>query len=301
MKKTILSLAILASISLTSCSSDESNGLPNTVTAGTGKVAIKFTAPQDAPLTGKNVDRGTIPITIKSIEVTATNTNAAILPTKTNFEFGTGAGFTAGNYFIEKVTSGDNTFKAETTSAGTEITENKLSSAKFLADVVIDNYKKQTPYAHYEDAYAATTITLDTPQELSFAITTNNGRLIIEAGTDPTLTAMARKITITGQKYAKPGTNTADKIGSLVTVDITGDLTVAACWSDHLSIAGAHVDYTFNIYDPSGNNIEKSFNKTYVIKKSTGSVVRDLITYQGITEDIDYATFVVDPWLTDGI
>lgn len=292
MKKIIL--AAFIAFSIVSCSGD--NESPESISGiNTTKVTAKIGIGKDAfpTTTGKIVNRGTIPTTINQITVDVKNNNNTIIPTQTIFDLVANGTAGAGDVFtIDNVTSGINTFtaKAYTTASPTVSTTTYTTVDNATTDAMLTAQKNIVPYAYYESV-VGTNITLGQPQEIKFPLTTLNGRIIALVETGPTLTAMNRKVEVIGSR------NNQD--GSLInsgTGEITGDKSALVYWSDSNSVKGAYLDYTVNIYDETGNAVEKTYTKKITVIESTGITSKMTITFDGITESINYGTFTIPVW-----
>lgn len=290
MKK--IMLAAFIALSIVSCSEEndtpenESGIITTSVTAkiGVGKDAFPNT-------TGKNVNRGTIPTTINTITVDAVNNNAAIPASQTIFDLVSTGG--ANQFLIENVASGGNTFTAKATTTGTP----KLSVVPYdyvsdaNTDAKITAEKNAVPYAKYE-AVVGMNIILGAPQEVLFPLLTNHGRIIGTVETGPVLSGTGRKVEVIAQRFDTSNTSLAPA----ATFDLTGNKCVIAVWNDDTAVKGNHMTYIVNVYGPDGLTIEKTFNKTIAILESTGITTKITITYEGLTESINYGTFTIPAW-----
>jgi hypothetical protein len=302
MKKIILSAIIAFSIG--SCSNDDDTTTPTNATNKFADVSAKFGS-SETSLTGKPVLRpATVPVSIDQITVAVVNVNPAVTTPSTVFDFGTGAGYEQTKYYIDNVTSGSNTFTATATTTGTAGFTVTVQTSKTEADAVIANDQAKTPYAQYTDLKVVD-IVLGQAQSIPFNLTTNQGRLIIQVASAPILTAMGRKIELTGNRYDAAGT----QMGAGQTLDITGNKTATFYWNDvnsvstyktagagNVSNTGARIDYAIHIYNAAGTTVEKTYARSYYIKGSTSKTVLDVVTYEGITESINEAVFTVEKW-----
>jgi len=293
MKKIIL--ATFITFSILSCSTDNDSIAEETVGINRTLVTAKIGVGKDAfpTNTGKNVYRGTIPTTINQITVDVVNNDSAIPPTKTIFDLV--ANNTAGAedmFYIDDVTSGDNVFtaKAYTTAAAKVSTTPYTTVDSATTDAMLTAQKSNVPYAYYQ-AVVGKNIILGQSQEIQFPLTTLNGRIIALIETGPTLTAINRKVEVIGDRH--------NPDGSLInsgTIDITGTKSALLYWSDTNSVKDAYVNYTVNIYNAAGDTVEKTFTKKITVIESTGITSKNTITFNGITEDINYGTFTIPEW-----
>jgi hypothetical protein len=291
MKKIFLAAFIVFSI--VSCSSDDNTSdaiaskNTTTVTAkiGVGKEAFPTT-------TGKNVNRGTIPITINRITVDVVNNNAAMPATKTIFDLVSSGGET--KFLIEDVASGANVFTAKATTIGVP----KLSVVPYVytndatTDAMIKGEKDAAPYAKYE-AVVGMDIVLGTPQEIVFPLLTSHGRIIGTVETASILSASGRKVEVIAQRFFADHT----PISIPVTADITGNKSVFAVWNDDTALKGNYLKYIVNVYNNAqGSIIEKTFEKIIPVQESTGITAKVAVTGEGLTESINYGTFTIPSW-----
>jgi hypothetical protein len=291
MKKIILS-AIIA-ISIVSCSHDN-NSSGDATGLKKASVTAKFDVGKDAfpTTTNKNANRGTIPTTINRITVDVVNTNPGIPANQTVFDLVASGGET--KFLIDNVSSGANVFTAKATTTGIP----KLTIAPYnytndaTTDAMIKGEKDAVPYAKYE-AIVGMDIILGTPQEITFPLLTNHGRIIGTVETESLLTASGRKVEVIAQRF---DTNNAS-LASAITVDLTGVKSVIAVWNDDSAVKGNYIKYIVNIYNnAAGTILEKTFQKSIAVLESTGITAKITITSEGLTESINYGTFTIPAW-----
>lgn len=285
-------LSAFIALSIVSCSQDNDspenisgiNSTSITAKIGVGKDAFPNT-------TGKNVNRGTIPTTINTITVDVVNNNPAFPSAQTVFDLVSTGG--ASQFLIENVASGSNTFTAKATTIGTP----KLSVVPYdyvsdgNTDAKITAEKNAVPYAKYE-AVVGMNIILGAPQEILFPLLTNNGRIIGTVETGSVLSGTGRKVGVIAQRFDPNNSALAPE----ATFDLTGSKSVIAVWNDDTAIKGNYMKYIVNVYGPDGLTIEKTFDKTIAIIESTGITTKITITYEGLTESINYGTFTIPAW-----
>jgi hypothetical protein len=189
------------------------------------------------------------------------------------------------------------------------------------------------PYVKYT-GQAFQTIAFGTPEEVAFNMATSNGRIISSFETAPTLTAMGRKVIVTGQRFLSGtiGSQSIDRstpvtitnaiplvvsnngatdtpgavIASLTvpagaSVDITGTKNAWSNWSNENSVTGGFIYTKCDIYAADGITIEKSYYSVISVVANRGIVAKESISFDGITEDINYATFVFPAWTNDAV
>jgi hypothetical protein len=352
MKKVFL--AAIIAFGFASCSNDD-DSIPENTTSQYANVTAKLASfDANKSLTGKPVQRGTIPTTINTITVTVDHSNIAVLDQTTIFNLvadGTADAATAFN--IEKVTSGINMFKAVAlTTASPSMTVGMTTGyTKEQTTALLTTQQAMVPYVKYT-ADVSKSIVLGSPQEVAFNMATANGRIISSVETAPTLTAMGRKVTVTGQRFLSGtiGSQSADRstpvtitnavplvasnggstdtvgavIPSLTTpagtqVNITGTVNSWGYWSNENSVTGGFIYLKTDIYGPNGagvdgilgganaaddvisTTIEKSYYSIISVVANRGIVARETISFDGITEDINYATFTFPAWTNDAV
>lgn len=288
MKKIILSLLVIASV-VTSCSNDETKP----TTSQYAKVIAKIGVGEDAfPASRADVNRGDIPVTINKITVDVVNTNTAFPPTQTVFNLVNSGG--ASQFFIENVASGYNTFTAKATTTGAPNLTIDLYDfvSEADTDAKIKAAKEAVPYASY-GAIVGSNIILGTPQEIRFPMLTANGRLIGTMETEALLSKSGRKVELDIEGFHADGTSVDTK----VTLELTGGKSAFAVWNDKFAVHGSYVEYQVRIYnDAEGTKVEKTFNKTIVVKASTGITSKTTISAEGLTESINEGTFTFPEW-----
>jgi hypothetical protein len=290
--KKILLVAIIA-FSIVSCSHD--NDSPeNTTGIKTTSITAKIGVGKDAfaSTTGKNVNRGTIPITINRITVDVVNTNPGIPANQTIFDLVASGGET--NFLIDDVASGPNVFTAKATTIGisklTVVPYNYTNDA--TTDAMIKGERDAVPYAKYE-AIVGMDIILGTPQEIMFPLLTNHGRIIGTVETAELLSSTGRKVEVIAQRF--DSNNTA--LAPALTVDLTGNKSVIAVWNNDTAVKGNYMKYIVNVYNNAdGTILEKTFEKIIAIQESTGITAKITITNEGLTESINYGTFTIPAW-----
>jgi type IV secretory pathway protease TraF len=291
MKKIIL--AAFIAFSIVSCSDDNDTPAPTT-TSVTAEFGNSFLQPKT---TGKNVERGSIPVAIDKITVTATNISTPSVPLSPTV-FDLVANGTAGaekKFLIEKIASGTNSFTATATTNGSKVSSSTIYTTDALGLNAFNANKTATPYAEYE-ATTSATIVLTTPQTVAFNMATAQGKLNTYIYTDATVTNSNRKVTVQGTSHKADGT----VITTSTAFDITGSKSLVFVWSNELAVVGSYVVYEMKVYDALGNTVESTFTERITVKASTTINTTTVVTATGLTTSANEATFTFPIWQTEG-
>jgi hypothetical protein len=295
MKKIIL--AAFIAFSIVSCSSDEDT-TPVNSTNQFANVTAGFSAP--SKLTGKTIDRGSIPVAVKDITVKTVNATAGLNTADVLFGIVTTGG--ENDYTIPGVFGGINTFTATTTSVSSEqsyamaLTGTDAADLQTKTTAKVAELKGLTPYAMYASKATASNtqvnVIIGQAQVIPFIMETNQGRLITLFETKPDLSATGYFVEITGTGYYSNGV-----AGPSSAFDISGFKSQMYYWSNSKSIDGAHMDYTINIYtDNTKNTLVKSFNSSATVNSNVGKTVTFSVGLSDVTESINTAGFTWSPW-----
>jgi hypothetical protein len=304
MKKVFL--AAIIAFGFASCSTEDDT-TPESTNSQFANVSAAFIAPNN--LTGKNVNRGTIPVPVKDFTITTTNPSALPLVTPpTLFEI-VASGATD-DYKIEGVFGGINTFTATSTAAGLEISAFETILSTNTATVKAD-YMARVPYAIYNStANSSNTnvnIVIGQQQTIPFSMTTNHGRLIVIYETGTNLSSSGYYVEVRGKAYRTSDLSDPATTDDVV-VDISGTNTAIAYWSSASSVSGAHIDSTIHIWSKkpvyagdgttitNGATLIKSYPCNATVFASTGRTITFKASLADITESINTANFQWQTW-----
>jgi hypothetical protein len=299
MKKLILS-AIIA-FSIVSCSTDENETFPTDTTSQLANVSAAFSTP--SKLTGKTIDRGSIPVPVKDITVKTVNATAGLTTADVFFDIVATGG--TNDYTIPGVFGGVNTFTATTTSVSAEasyavpLTGTDATDLQNKTTAKVAELKGLTPYAVYASKETASNtnvnVTIGQAQQIPFIMETKQGRLITLFETKADLSATGYFVEVTGKAYATGDTST--QLGSTQTFDISGFKSQMYYWSNTNTKDGAHIDYSISIYTDSGKGtLVKSFNSSATVNSNIGKTVTFNVGLSDVTESINTAGFTWTAW-----
>ena len=229
--KRILLLFAIAFATLTSCSTDDK---PED-TPKTSSVVFAIDQPITSP-TGKQIKRGTIPVWVNTLSITATKGSYS---TGDNFTFDeqNGSSFIS----LANVGIGENTFTATTTTDSpqffqlTNYTTNASTTvARFQAG--LDNIDNENPYVLYA-GNTTSTILPSASNTVAIPMKTDNGRILTVFQVADNLKTLGYQAKITA---SAPGEN------SQVAISKNNEL-VTFKWSDTKSVKDIVVTYKVEI------------------------------------------------------
>lgn len=282
--------------SIVSCSSDD-NSPESIFGMDTTKVEASFGNSFLQPnTTGKNVERGTIPVAIDQIKVVATNITTPAFPVSTTvFDLVANGTGEETKFYIDGIASGTNSFTATATTNGLKTSSETIYDDASALNAFNAN-KSVTPFAQYT-ATTSAQIVFTSPQKITFNMGTSNGKLNTYVYTGSTITATNRKVTVKRQTFDADGTpiNTTPQ-----TYDITGSKSFIATWSDDLAEAENYAVLDINVYAQDGTTIETTSQQKITIKASTTINTTIAVTKDGITTSENEATFNFPVWVVEG-
>jgi hypothetical protein len=280
MKKILLLFAI--SLATLSCSNDNIEDTPKTT-------SVVFAIDQPtASITGKQIKRGTIPVWVNTLSITA---NQDDYSTNDNFTFDeqNGSSFIS----LSNVALGVNTFSATTTTDSpqffqlTNYTTNANSTlGRFEA--AMNNIDNENPYVLYA-GNVNSNIVLNTTNTVSIPMKTNNGRILTVFQVKDRLKENGYQAKITA---SAPGENSQVAISK-------GNELVTFKWSDSKGLKDVVVTYKVEIaLINNQSNIVDTYYITQTILASTSLECYFELDFKNYTPTINSVNITLnfDEW-----
>lgn len=245
MKKVILSLVLLAS--MTACSTDDTQ-------TPIQKTDVTFIVASSSNVTGKQVDKGNIPVWVNRIDISAVSGSY----TKTEqFDLVTNNPNVEKNFILNDVAIGSNVFTATTTTDSAK--KFVLAPSNGTAEAKIAELKAHNPYVLYSGT--KTQAINPTANVINIDMTTKHGRILsvfqlennsaFKSGYEATITAKVDGVTAGTTKVQQSGI-------------------VCFEWSDDKALEGKKVIYTIDVSPiNNNNNLHTIYTCEQTIKAST--------------------------------